>query len=92
MQAAAENGDIYSNFWIARAYHTGNGLPDGNKIDFGKAIKHYLNINEEISSFDIPFYSILGKLGHQKDKPQWILWLSKLRTVSYYLIIFKGEK
>ena len=70
LQAAAENGDIYSNFWIARAYHTGNGLPDGNEIDFGKAIKHYLNINEEISSFDIPFYSILGKLGHQKDKPQ----------------------
>ena len=61
LQAAAKNGDNYSNYWIARTYHTGNGLPDGNEIDFDKAIKHYLNINEEISNFDIPFYSILGK-------------------------------
>ena len=61
LQAAAENGDAYSNYWIARAFHTGNGLPGGTEIDFGQAIKHYLNINEEISNFDIPFYSILGK-------------------------------
>ena len=66
LQAAAENGDNYSNYWIARAYHIGNGLPEGNEIDFGKAIKHYLNINEEISNFDIPFYSILGKPNFRK--------------------------
>jgi len=61
LQAAAENGDTYSNYWIARAYQTGIGLPAGTEKDFGRAIKHYLNINEAISNFDIPFYSILGK-------------------------------
>ena len=61
LQAAAENGDNYSNYWIARAYHTGNGLPDGIEIDYNKAIRYYLNINEEINHFGIPFYCILGK-------------------------------
>ena len=60
LQAAADNGDLYSNYWIARAYHTGNGLPDGENIDLNQAIKYYWNINEEIGNFDIPFYSILG--------------------------------
>ena len=61
LQSAADNGDLYSSYWIARAYHTGIGLPDGEEIDFHRAIKYYLNINEEISNFDISFYSILGK-------------------------------
>ena len=60
LQAAADNGDLYSNYWIARAYHTGNGLPDGEDIDLNQAIKYYWNLNEEITNFDIPFYSILG--------------------------------
>ena len=61
---AASSGDAYSNFWLARAYHTGFGLCDC-KINLELALVHYMNILEGAidleSDLGTSIYTILGK-------------------------------
>ena len=54
-----DQGDSYSNFIIARALHTGTGLPDGVVKNWILAFKKYSEIIEDRTEIGTPIYMLM---------------------------------